>query len=293
MTTEAATPQADTLAPASGQPAADTPAINAADGYAKPGLDESGTGQAAAAAEGEQAPAKPARTLEQLQADLDAQTRINRRLQRGIDRRTAMLADERAQRQLTTPAQGTDNRPAADDSETVSLTKAELTQRIRDEAARLAPTMREQAAEVERRQGVIQSLEKSWGKEKFDTLASDLEDAFGTLTDRSGKPIAALEAVFEADAPAQVIEYLADPDNADEAERISKLGAVQAGKAIARLEDSLKAKAALAKPQPSNAPAPLEAIRSTGRTSNGAPDPSNVKAWTRWANEQERKGLAH
>jgi hypothetical protein len=180
--------------------------------------------------------------------------RERQRMQRGIDRRTRQLAEAKA------------------------------------EAHKLAPTLKEQSAEVERRQGVIQSLAKTWGQEKFDEISSDLDDALGGLTDSSGRPKPAIEAVFEADNPAVLIEFLADPDNADEAERIARMGAIQAGKAIARLEDKLKAAQAKDKPQPSKLPPPIESVRGQGAVSV-APDPSNTKAWIAYRNEQERKGL--
>ena len=215
------------------------------------------------------------------------------RLRRGIDRRTRQLYELRAQlpQGVASRQEPSDNRNNANDSEPLSLTRAELAQMVKAEAERLAPTLQQEKAEVERRQGVIQSLEKTWGQDRFNELASDLDDAMGGLTDRSGRPKPAIEAVFEADEPARVIEYLADPDNADEADRIARMSAAQAGKAIARLEDRLKAQSKPEKsaPKASKAPAPLEAVRGGGNTS-GAPDPSDTKAWIRWRNEQEFKG---
>lgn len=175
----------------------------------------------------------------------------------------------------------------ADDDEPVTLTRAELNQRIAEQAKQLAPTMREQQAEVERRQGVVDLLAKEWGAEKFDTLSAELDEAFGGLTDRSGTPKPATDAIFHADDPKGVIEYLTDPDNADEAASIARMGALQAGRAIARLEHRLEAEKSKAKPKPSNAPAPLEPARGGG-VPNGMPDPSDTKAYIAWANAQEQ-----
>lgn len=235
-------------------------------------------------AEGEaEAEAKPEKTPEQREID---------RLRRGIDRRTRQLSDARAQLDLTRGQSRVENQSTADDSEPLSLTRAQIQEMVKAEAAKLAPTLREEALEAERRTGVIQSLAKTWGQEKFDEVSSDLDEAFGGLTDRSGKPKPAIEAIFEADEPAKVIEWLSDPDNIDEAERISKLGAVQAGKAIAKLEAKLASTPTIAKPtsKVSKAPAPLESVRGQGSVST-APDPSNTKEWIAWRNEQERKGL--
>ena len=243
------------------------------------------TGQEASDKDGEgESQSKKEKTPEQREIE---------RLRRGIDRRTRQLYELRAQipQGVASRQEASDNRSNANDSEPLSLTRAELAQMVKAEAERLAPTLQQEKAEVERRQGVIQSLEKTWGQDRFNELASDLDDAMGGLTDRSGRPKPAIEAVFEADEPARVIEYLADPDNADEAEKIARMSAAQAGKAIARLEDRIKAqsKSEKAAPKASKAPAPLEAVRGGGNTS-GAPDPSDTKAWIRWRNEQEFKG---
>lgn len=190
------------------------------------------------------------------------------RRQRAIDSRTKRLGKAEAERdhyrseleRLTAQPIERNNRASADDSEPVSLTRAQLREMVAAEARAIA----EQQPEVKRRLGVVEVLAKTWGKERFDELSSDLDDAFGGLADRTGAPRAATEAVFEADDPKAVIEYLADPENLDEAERISRLGPVQAGKAIAKLEATLKTTAASAKPRPSTAPAPLEPVRGQG-----------------------------
>ena len=202
--------------------------------------------------------AKPEKTAEQREID---------RLRRGIDRKTRQLAESRARYDLTRPSESAENRPQANDSEQLSLTRAELSQLVKAEAERLAPTVSAERTEAEHRRGVVESLAKSWGQEKFDQVAADLNDAFGgdevtnALLDRSGKPKPAADAIFTADNPRALIEYLVDPDNADEAERIAGLGALQAGRAIAKLEAKLEASNATAKPQPSKAPKALEAIQ--------------------------------
>lgn len=203
----------------------------------------------------QKAAAKPEKTPEQREID---------RLRRGIDRRTRQLSDARAQLDLTRGEKQSNYEHQQDDSEPLSLTRAQIAELVNAEAQKLAPTLREQAAEVERRQSVVQSLAKTWGQERFDEVSSDLDDIFGGLTDRSGKPKAAIEAVFESDSPAAVIEWLTDPENANEAERISTLNSVQAGRAIAKLEVKLAAESAKAKPQASKAPAPLEAVKGGG-----------------------------
>ena len=228
-------------------------------------------------------------------AEKTPEERERLRMQRGIDRRTRQLAEARAEaeylrKQLTQGTTRADNSTTADDSEPLSLSRAELQELVKAEAAKLAPTVHSEALEAERRKSVIESIAKTWGKEKFDEVASDLDEAFGGLTDRSGKPTPAMEAVFEADEPAKVIEYLADPENLEEAERISRMGPVQAGKAIAKLEAKLSTQKPKPKAEVSKAAPPLEPVSGQGSFS-GAPSPSDTKAWIRWRNEQERKGL--
>jgi hypothetical protein len=159
---------------------------------------------------------------------------------------------------------------------------------VAERAERLAPAMKEQQAEIEHRQKVVQSLSKQWGKEEFDAKASDLDDVMGGLMDRSGRAKPATDAIFDADDPKGVIEYLTDPDNADDAERIARLPAVRAGREIARIEAKLKEAKASAKLKPSNAARPIESVKGGGVPS-GMPDPVNdPKGYRNWANAQER-----
>lgn len=179
----------------------------------------------------------------------------------------------------------TADQPAED--EPVQLSRRELQELIDKRAQELAPTITQAKAEIERRRETIEKLATTWGQEKFDALAADLDDAFGGLADQHGKPKAATDAIFEADNPQALIEFLADPENAAEAQSIARMSPIQAGRAIARLETKLSAKASEDKPKPSNAPRPLESERARGSL-NTAPDPSDTKAWMKWANEQER-----
>lgn len=235
---------------------------------------------------------------EKPKAEKTPEERERARMQRGIDRRTRQLAEERAARQalekqlseLTSRGQSSHNQSTSQgDSEPLTLTREQLAEMVKAEAQKLAPTITEQNAAVEKRKSVVQSLASTWGQERFDELSSDLDDAFGGLTDSSGRPKPAIEAVFEADNPAPLIEYLADPENSDEAEAISRMSPVQAGKAIARLEDKLKSAKAKDKPQPSKLTPPIEPPRGKGGASV-APNPSDTKAWIQWRNEQERAG---
>lgn len=215
-----------------------------------------------------------------------AEQREIERLRRGIDRKTRQLAEARALSQSTvTREQRQEQNPRTEDDDTpVSLTRAQIAEMVKAEAAKLAPALRDQATEAERRQGVVQGLAKTWGQERFDEIASDLDDVFGGLADSKGKPKPATEAVFEADEPAKVIEWLADPDNAEEAERISKMGLAQASKAITKLEAKL---AGVATTPQSNAAQPIDAIRGQGKSEKRLADLSGAAF-----DERRRKQIA-
>jgi hypothetical protein len=249
MINENASPAADTSATAGATDAnAEEVALNNAEGIA----DESN----------EEAKTKPEKTPEQREIE---------RLRRGIDRKTRQLAEERA-RNSAPKRNDVYTAENEGDDEPLKLTRAQIQELVKAEAEKLAPTLHEKASEIERRKSVVQNLSKAWGQEKFDELASDLDEAFGGLTDRDGKPRPATEAIFEADNAAVVIEYLADPDHAEEAESISRMSAVQAGKAIAKLEAKLAAVSVKSKPKVSSAATPLEAVRGAGHASKSLAD---------------------
>lgn len=234
-----------------------------------------GTNADAEAGEGSEQKPKPEKTAEE---------RENARLRRRVDNLTKRLY----QTQGAAPAQQQQQRADESDDEPVSMTRAELQRHIAEQAKQLAPALTQQQAVVDRRQGIVASLAKEWGTEKFDTLASDLDDVFDGLADRSGAPKPATDAIFESDNPKGLIEYLTDPDNVEEAERIATMSPTQAGRAIARIEDKIAAAGKAGKPKPSNAAAPLEAPRNGAGKTSSMPDPSNTKAYIAWANAQEQ-----
>lgn len=269
MTTETALPTGDT-AEAGEQSNTDAAVVE---------QNEQQTGESVEGKEGEagekQPEAKKEKTPEQREIE---------RLRRRVGNLTRQKYEAQARQPAEQRQQGTQD---SDDGESVTLTRAELQRQIAEQAQRLAPSISDQRAETERRQGIVKALEKQWGTEEFDAKALDLDTAFGGLKDAQGRPKPATDAIFDADNPKALIEYLTDPDNADEAERIAHLPALRAGREIARLEQKLKEEAGKAKPKPSKAPVPLEAVKGGGMPS-GMPDPSNTKAYIAWANAQER-----
>lgn len=228
--------------------------------------------------EGEGGEEKPQKTPEQL--EINRLRKATARLTRQREEARARLAYVQQQiPQATTQT---------DDGETLSLTRAELAELVNQQAEQLAPTIQKQQAQVEQREAVLQGLLKSVGKEGYDELTGNLEDAFNGFTDNQGNMKPCLDAVFYAEKPQAVMKYLADPDNFEEAESIASMNAIQAGRAIARLEFKLEEASKNAKPKPSNAVKPLEAVKG-GATIKGMPDPSDTKAYIAWANEQDRR----
>lgn len=228
--------------------------------------------------------AKPEKTPEQREIE---------RLRRGIDRRTRRLAETEArlrdiESRLQSGDSGATNRTEQDDSETITLSRAEVAVMVKREAERLASTLKQQDAEIEHRRGIVVGLAKEWGQARFDAIAAELDEALGGLA-VNGKIKPATDAIFAADKPAKVIEYLADPEHADDAEKLAGMSAVHAGRFVARIEAQLEAKAKEAKPQRSNAPAPIEKVSGQGNTKS-MPDPRNVHAWIQEMNRRERAG---
>ena len=238
------------LPPADDTAAADTDASKALTD-ANPAIDE---------ADGDEP--KPDAKPEKTEAE-----RERARMQRGIDRKTRQAAEAKAEAaqlrdevaRLRGNANSDINTQPTGDSDTLTLSRAEIAALIKQEASKLAPTITQQQAEIEQRRGIVSSLSKAWGAEKFDALAAELDDAVGGLADRTGRPKPVADAIFESDKPKALIEYLADPDHADEADALGRMSPIQVGRAIARIEAKLADK-----PQPSKAATPPEAVRGQG-----------------------------
>ncbi len=176
---------------------------------------------------------------------------------------------------LAPSTQKADNQAIDDDSDTLSLSKAELERLIEKKAREIAPTIKaKEDGEAEVREKAV-SLRKQLG-ERFEELTSDLASVF----DHDRQLL-----VLDAENPAALIEYLTDPDNAEEADRIARLPAQSAAFAKARIEAKL-ASTAKPKPQPSKVAAPIEPVRGGGGSTSGAPNPSDTKAWVKWRMSQ-------
>lgn len=213
-----------------------------------------------------------------------------RRKDRRIDTLTRRLAEANMQLQGLAnlqPRQSADRSGSQSDNddEPVQLTRRELREQINAKARELAPSIAQESAERQRREDIVSKLTDDWGQAKFDALAKDLDTAFDGLQFANGRTKPSVDAIFESDDPRALIEYLADPDNSDEAESISRMSASQAGRAVARLEDKLKAERAAAKAkakaEPSKASPPIEASRGGGAIENAPRDSDSMSDWVR------------
>lgn len=219
---------------------------------------------------------KPEKTEEQREID---------RLRRGLERQRQRRSDERAARELAErraeelaqrlqlSAKSVDSQEDSAESDLVSLPRAEFSEMVRQEAERLAPTLAEQRARVEQRRAVVDKLESSLGKEKFDELAEGLSEALDGLEVSKGVLKPAVEALFEADNPAAVLNYLGDPEHADEAEKLSGMTPMRAAAFIAKLEVRLAAEKPAARK--SSAATPVTPIKPNGGV-RVARDPANM-----------------
>ena len=153
------------------------------------------------------------------------------RLRKSVSRTVRQREEARARLALIESNQ---SKSTPSDNETLSFTQAQLQEFVTSEAKKIAPTIQAMNAEIEHINSVADKLEKSWGKEKFDELASDLNEVFGGLVDSQGMRKAATDAIFQSDNPKAIIEYLTDPDNEEEAESVSRMSPLQAGRAMAR-----------------------------------------------------------
>ena len=199
------------------------------------------------------------------------------RLRRRVDNLTRQKYELQSRPLRETENQG-DNRPQQADSDTLSLSRAELNQLVEQQARRLAPTISKQDAEIEHRNVSLKGLVKELGTERFQELTDDLASVFD-----GSKQL----AILETDNPRALLEYLTDPDNADEAKRIAGMSDFHAGRALVGIETKIKAAADKAKPVPSKAGAPLEPLRSEASAPNGMPNPANTSAYIAWANKRD------
>lgn len=178
---------------------------------------------------------------------------------------------------LAPSTQKADNQGIDDDSDTLSLSKAELQRMIEQKAKELAPTIKAQEDSQAELRNKALTLRQELG-ERFDELTNDLAAVF----DHDLQMM-----VLRAKAPKAVLEYLTDPDNAEVAERIARLDKQSAVFELGQLAAEISNKKVETRPQISKVAAPIEPVRGGGGASNAAPDVIKDPAgWRRWMNAQ-------
>jgi hypothetical protein len=197
------------------------------------------------------------------------------RLRRGLERQRARAAQWRAkaelveQQRLQSQEKPVNYQSDGDDSQPLSLTKAELAKFVEERAREIAPTIAEQTATEGQLKKAAESLRESLGEDEFEELTDELASVFG-----GPQQI----ALLQTEKPAEVIRHLAD--NPKEAEALAKLSDYQFGRAVAKLELKL-AQAPTSAPKPSKAPKPLEEPqgRRAGAPSSEPQDSDSIDVW--------------
>jgi hypothetical protein len=226
----------------------------------QPGDDEAQDGNEA---EGQQTPEEKAAAEEAKEAD-----KLRKKLEKQQSKIDMLFAQrqearERAhaleQRLLQPRAIDDINGAGADDSDRVSLSRAELQQMIEREAKQLAPKIKEQQDEIEQRKSAARSLLQELGPDRYQEYTDTLADFL---------PAQSQLLILETESPRALIEYLNDPENEDELKAISRLSLEKQGLKLGLLAAQLKAKRSRdKKPEPSKAPQPLEPVKSQGDAS--------------------------
>lgn len=210
--------------------------------------------------------------------ELTAEQKINRKLERRIDKLTAQKGEltRAAEREIAALRQQLEakNGSAEDDDETPTLTRAEF-ERLAAEKAR---ELRKQETVSEKVAGVLKLGKKIDG---FDAAVNALSEEIPFI-DR-GRPTAFIQAVLDSDMPAEVIHYLGE--NTEEAAEYVGLSEAQIGRRLARLEDKLK-RSAIAKK--SAAPTPLKPVTGASAVTTDEKALSD-KDW--WKARLKAKGL--
>ena len=196
-----------------------------------------------------------------------------KRMQRRIDKRTADVYRERAE-------------------------KEQLAQRITELESRLQPQqepaidpkqlqseVQKQAREIARLQVVNEKCNAiaAQGKKEFpdfDAALSGLAAEAGALFDARGRPLPLMDVILEADAPAKLLHYLGT--NPDVAAELADLTPTQLARRLDRIEREMTSK-----PKTSNAPKPLEPVKGHA----GSKDPSQMTdaEFAAWRREQIKK----
>jgi hypothetical protein len=208
--------------------------------------------------------AKPAPEVAELEVNAEAKPdaepsekddaeRARKAMQRRIDRQTANLYRERAEKEHLA------QRLAEYESRSNSQPEQQAGQIDPVALAREIATVEKV---TEKSNDIAKDGEKRFGKDFGAAIATVVEEA-GPLFDKRGMPTAIGDAILDADDPAALLHHLGrNPDLADELQGLSP---ARLGRRVAQIEAQMQAK-----PKPvSGAPAPVKPI--AGGTSNANP----------------------
>jgi hypothetical protein len=223
------------------------------------------------------AEAKPTETTEERERiRLERALERNKREKREARAELHRLREENAR--LTKPIAPVNNE-GADDSEPLSLSRAQLDALIDQRANEIAPTIAQQRATEQQIHEAAIAVREALGEDDFEDLTSDIGNVF---------PANKQLALLQAEKPAELIRYLADPENSKEARQLSGMPDFQFGIAVARLQDKIAAKPA--KPEASKAPEPLSNIRQSAPANDPAPkDSDSMETWIKKENARLNK----
>ena len=207
---------------------------------------------------------------------LSEEQKTIRKLQRRIDRLTAgrgaasreaeLLREELAQHRQQ--SRGQDDEPKAIDPKEID--------RLATERARELTRQQQVASKVGT---VLQTGKKLEG---FDQAVNAVAEEV-PFTDRHGRPTPFIEAVLDADKPAEVLHWLGQ--NPDEAAAFASLTPAQIGRRLAQIESRIEREA---KAKTSNAPAPLQPVKARA-TADGPSDSDDIATWMRKERERVAK----
>jgi hypothetical protein len=189
-------------------------------------------------------------------------TKALKRMQRRIDKRTADVYRERAEKeQLAQRVAELERRQAKpQDDEPKHEADANV---IQTKALTLA---QEIAQQQKFQENVTTVLKAGKALPKFDEACNTLNEEL-PFYERSGKPTPFLAAVLDFDAPAQLLHHLGT--NPDLAAELADLTPTRLVRRLDAIERELTEKA---KPKTSSAPKPLTAVRGSASTSDLSDD---------------------
>lgn len=214
----------------------------------------------------------PAEATPEPETEAEKEAKALKAMQRRIDKRTRDLYAERAQREQL-------EREVAALRNTGEQTREIDASDVETLATRRAQELVEQQTLQSKVRDV---LAKGAKLEGFDSAVNTAIEDLGLLDGR-GKPTPYLSAIFESDAPHEVLHYLGT--NPEAADSLQGLTPTQFARRLARIETQMQE---AKQPKRSNAPQPLKTVAPQASTSELSAD-LPIDEWMRRRTEQVRQ----